>query len=167
LKKILLLSDTHGFLDPAVIKYAEQADEIWHAGDVGPYATLAPLFALKPVKAVYGNIDGTEVRISCPENLIFQVDQVKVLMTHIAGYPGKFSARVKSLIAEHRPQLLISGHSHILKVMYDKANSLLYMNPGAAGNHGFHQIKTLLRFEITGADIQKLEVIELGKRSSS
>lgn len=166
MKKILLLSDTHNFLDPAVLKYASQVDEIWHAGDIGTSATLDPLIALKPVKAVFGNIDGAELRITYPENLVFLIENVKVLITHIAGYPGKFSARVKALIKEHQPALVICGHSHILKVMYDKDNRLLFMNPGACGNHGFHLVKTLLRFDIIGHEIKNLEVIELGKRSS-
>ncbi len=167
LKKILLLSDTHGYLDQAVLKYAEQADEIWHAGDVGPASTLDPLSAIKPVKAVYGNIDGSDVRTTYPENLVFLVENVKVLMTHIAGYPGKFSARVKDLIREHQPALFICGHSHVLKVLYDQENKMLFMNPGACGNHGFHQVKTLLRFEVNGSAIQNLDVIEIGKRSST
>jgi len=167
LKKILLISDTHGHLDQAVLKFAKEVDEVWHAGDIGTVSTLNPLTNLKPVRGVYGNIDGQELRLTFPENLIFTIEKVKVLITHIAGYPGKFSARVKGLILEHQPQLVICGHSHILKVMYDKDNKLLFMNPGACGNQGFHQIKTLLRFEINGTEIQKLEVIELGKRAAS
>ncbi len=166
MKKILLLSDTHGHLDDAIIKYAELADEVWHAGDIGTNTTLLPISAIKPLRAVYGNIDEVQIRQDFPENLIFEIEKVKVLMTHIAGYPGRFSTRAKALIREHQPKLFICGHSHILKVMFDKENQLLFMNPGACGNHGFHSVKTLLRFEINETEIQNLEVIELGKRSN-
>jgi len=164
--KIGLLSDTHNYLDPLVFKYFDEMDEIWHAGDIGSMDLLNQLEKFKPTKSVYGNIDGHEIRAASPENLIFCCEGVNVLMTHIAGKPPHYNARVKGLIKEHLPGILICGHSHILKVEFDKINQLLFINPGAAGKHGFHQIKTLVRFEIRDQKPQNLEVIELGKRSS-
>lgn len=166
MKKILLISDTHGYLDPALEKYFSNVDEVWHAGDIGALDLDSILPAGKEVKAVYGNIDGTPVRQRFPEDLVFESEGVKVLITHIAGAFGKYTPQVKTLIKEHQPQVLICGHSHILKVMYDKVHQLLYLNPGACGNHGFHHVKTLLRFELESGQIKNLEVIELGKRSS-
>jgi putative phosphoesterase len=166
LKKILLLSDTHGHLDQKIIKYINVVDEVWHAGDIGTTAVANGISSLKTLKGVYGNIDGHELRSQFPENQIFSSEGVKVLMTHIGGYPGRYNARVKKLILEEKPQLYICGHSHILKVVQDRKNNLLHMNPGASGIYGFHQIRTLLRFEINHGKIEKLEVIELGQRGS-
>lgn len=166
MKRILLISDTHGFTDPAVMRHAQNADEIWHAGDIGTEETALNFSKLLPFKAVYGNIYGQAIRVQYPENLIFSCEGVLVLMTHIAGYPGKWNARVKHLIEQHQPKLVIAGHSHILKVMPDKSYNLLFMNPGAAGNHGFHKVKTMLRFELEKGDIKNLSVIEFGNRSS-
>ncbi|WP_394907700.1 metallophosphoesterase family protein [uncultured Mesonia sp.] len=164
MKKILLLSDTHSHLDERIITYARQADEIWHAGDIGNLDVTDTLNSIKPLRAVYGNIDDDKARRSFPLDLFFYCEQVKVYMTHIGGYPGKYNARTKQLIQAEKPQLFICGHSHILKVMYDKNNHVLHMNPGACGTHGFHTVRTMLRFEINGDKIEKLEVIELGQR---
>ncbi len=162
--KILLLSDTHSYIDDRILKYASEADEIWHAGDVGEIKVADELQAIKPLRAVYGNIDNAEVRGEFPLNNIFSVDGVKVVMTHIGGYPGRYNARVKELLINEKPKLYICGHSHILKVMHDKKLNLLHMNPGAAGIHGFHQVRTMLRFTLDNGKIDNLEVIELGKR---
>lgn len=162
--KILLLSDTHSYIDDRILKYASEADEIWHAGDIGEIKVADELQAIKPLRAVYGNVDNAAVRGEFPLNNIFCVDGVKVVMTHIGGYPGRYSARVKELLINEKPKLYICGHSHILKVMHDKKLNLLHMNPGAAGIHGFHQVRTMLRFTLDDGKIDNLEVIELGKR---
>ena len=166
MKKILLISDTHNYLEPRLIKHIQNADEVWHAGDIGTIGICDQLEKLKPLKAVYGNVDGEDIRISYPENLIFNCEEVKVLITHIGGYPSKYPARVKQLLLEHKPKIFICGHSHILKVMYDKELNLLHINPGAAGVHGFHHTKTAVQFEIEGPEIKNLAVIELGSRTS-
>ena len=164
MKRIGLLSDTHSFLDPLVFKHFEECDEIWHAGDIGAIEVYDQLKAFKTTRAVYGNIDGAEIRRECPLHQRFMCEEVDVWITHIGGYPKRYSPPIKEAIKKNPPKLFISGHSHILKVMYDKELSLLHMNPGAAGKHGFHQVKTLLRFTIDGKDIKDLEVIELGNR---
>ena len=164
MKKIGLLSDTHSFVDPAIFKHFKECDEIWHAGDIGAMDVMQQLQDFKPLRAVYGNIDDYNIRLGYPENLIFECEGVKVLITHIAGYPGKYNPRVRSLIEEHKPKLFICGHSHILKVMPDKRYGLLHMNPGAIGNHGFHQVKTMLRFTIDGTEIKELDVIEVKRK---
>ena len=164
MKKILLLSDTHGHLDPKIHKYINGVDEVWHAGDIGSTAVANEISKLKTLKGVYGNIDGHELRSQFPENQIFSCQGVKVLITHIGGYPGRYNSRVKKLIDEEKPQLYICGHSHILKVMKDRKNKLLHMNPGACGIQGFHKLKTLLRFKLNKGKIENLEAIELGKR---
>ena len=164
MKKILLISDTHSYLDPKLIKYILEADEVWHGGDIGTLDICTQIEKVKPLKAVYGNIDDIEINGKYPENLIFNCESVKVIITHIGGFPGKYPARIKELIKEHNPKLFICGHSHILKVMFDKENNLLHINPGACGIHGFHQVKTAVRFEIDDAEIKNLAVIELGKR---
>ncbi len=163
--KILLLSDTHSYLDTAILKYVQQADEVWHVGDIGDIEVTDVLKKLKPLRAVYGNIDGTEARAEFPLDNRFVVEGLEVWMTHIGGYPNKYNVRIKDTIAANPPKLFISGHSHILKVQYDKKLNLLHMNPGAAGKHGFHQIRTMLRFSIEQGEIKNLEVIELGKRA--
>ena len=164
MKKILLLSDTHGYIDDRILKYAEEADELWHAGDIGTTAVSDALQKIKPLQAVYGNIDGAEVRKEFPLNNRFMCEEVDVWITHIGGYPGRYSPAVKEEIRANPPRIFISGHSHILKVMNDKKLGLLHMNPGAAGKQGFHQMRTMLRFIIDGKDIRDLEVIELGKK---
>ncbi len=164
MKKILLLSDTHGHIDERIIAYAKEADEIWHVGDVGHFSVTDKLAEIKPLRAVYGNIDGQEIRISFPENNIFKCEKMKVLLTHIGGSPGKYSHRVRELIDLHSPDIFICGHSHILKVMYVKNRKIMHLNPGAAGIQGFHEIRTMLRFQIENGTLQEMEVIELGKR---
>ena len=164
--KIGLLSDTHGYLDAAVFDYLASCDEVWHAGDIGSHALADSLESFKPFKAVYGNIDDAPMQRRFPENCWFTCEGRLVLITHIAGSPPRYNPRLKKLLAERKPDILVCGHSHILKVMHDKSNDLLYLNPGAAGNQGFHHVKTLLRFEIHGRDITNMEVIELGRRGA-
>lgn len=159
-KKILLLSDTHGYIDEAILKHVQWADEVWHAGDIGNLSVTETLKSRKPLKAVYGNIDGTEARQEFPLDLRFSCEGVEVWITHIGGYPGRYDQRIKTALQENPPNLFISGHSHILKVMNDKKLKLLHMNPGAVGKHGFHQVRTMLRFAVDGKEIKQLEVIE-------
>lgn len=161
MKKILLLSDTHSHIDDRILFYAEQADEVWHAGDIGLISVTDQLKKVKPLRAVFGNIDDHEVRKEFPLNQRFFCEGVDVWITHIGGYPNKYSPAVKEEIKTNPPKLFISGHSHILKVMNDKKLNLLHMNPGAAGKHGFHKKRTMLRFKIEGERIFDLEVIEL------
>ena len=165
MQKILLISDTHSYLDPKLFKYIETVDEVWHAGDIGNISVCQEIEKLKPLKAVYGNIDGQDIRKSYPENAIFRCEQVKVFITHIGGYPNRYNLEAKKIIEQEKPNLFICGHSHILKIMYDKKYNLLHVNPGACGMHGFHQVKTLLRFAIEGTEIKNIEIIELGKRA--
>lgn len=162
--KIVLLSDSHSYIDERILDYAKNADEIWHCGDFGNTEVLEKLEKLKPLRGVYGNIDGTEIRKIFPEVLRFQCEKVEVLMIHIGGYPGKYTPLAKTEIEKNPPKLFISGHSHILKAMYDKKNNLLHLNPGAMGKVGWHQMRTMMRFEINGDQIENLEVIELGKK---
>jgi len=164
--KILLLSDTHSHMDEKILKYARQADEIWHAGDIGSLAVIDALRKIKPVRAVYGNIDNKDIQMEFPLNNRFKCEEVDVLITHIGGYPPKYNSRTKDLIRENPPKLFICGHSHILKVMWDKKLGVLHMNPGACGKYGFHQVRTMLRFVIHGKDIKNLEIVELGKRGA-
>jgi putative phosphoesterase len=163
MKKIGLMSDTHSYLHPQVFKYFENVDEIWHAGDIGDVKVADELEAFKPFRAVYGNIDGKDIRIRYPEQLRFTMEGVEVFMIHIGGYPGKYAPGVRELIKQHPPKLFICGHSHILKVMPDPAFQLLHINPGACGQQGWHKVKTLVRFELDAGRIQQLEVIELPK----
>lgn len=165
MKKILLISDTHSYVDPKLAKYIETVDEVWHAGDIGTISVCEEIEKLKPVRAVYGNIDGQDVRRSYPENNIFLCEKVKVFITHIGGYPNRYNLEAKKIIELERPNLFICGHSHILKIMYDNKYNLLHLNPGACGVHGFHQVKTILRFAVEGAEIKNMEIIELGKRA--
>ena len=166
MKKIGLLSDTHGFLENRLFDYFKEADEIWHAGDIGESAILERLEELRKVRAVYGNIDGGNLRAALHEYLEFEIEGLRVLMIHIANKPPRYNPKTLSLIRASRPDLLVCGHSHILKVEFDKKNNLLFMNPGAAGNHGFHKVKTALRFSIDQGKAKNLEVIDLGKRGS-
>jgi putative phosphoesterase len=165
--KIGLLSDTHGYIDPKIYTYFEQVDEIWHAGDWGVYEeTFVKLKAFKPiVRGVYGNIDGRQIRAEFPEKNIYTVEGLKVAMIHIGGYPGRYAMDVKKWLEVVKPDLFISGHSHILKVIRDPRLQLLHMNPGAAGNVGFHHVRTAIRFSIDAGKIIQPEVIELGPRS--
>lgn len=162
--RIGLLSDTHGYLDDAVLTHFDRCDEIWHAGDFGDIAVADTLSAFKPLKGVYGNIDGSIIRNTYPEDLRFTCEAVDVWMTHIGGYPGRYNARIKQEIQRHPPQLFICGHSHILKVMYDQKLQCLHLNPGAAGKQGWHKVRTLLRFSIDDNRIENLEAIELAAR---
>jgi len=164
MKKILLLSDTHSHLDDTILKYVKLADEVWHAGDIGDLAVTDAIKKLKPLRAVYGNIDDGKARLEFPLHNRFQCEGVDVWITHIGGYPGKYNQEIRSEIRQNPPKLFICGHSHILKVQFDKELNLLHMNPGAAGKHGFHQVRTMLQFEIEGDKIQNLNVIELGNR---
>lgn len=164
MKKIGLLSDTHGLLEDRVFQHFEQCDEVWHAGDWGSLTVVNQLRQFKPLRAVWGNIDGYEVRNLFPQHNRFICEGVKVWLTHIGGYPGKYDVMVKPEIFQYPPKLFISGHSHILKVKYDKTLDLLHINPGAAGKYGFHQIQTLVRFELDEGNIQNLEVVELKRR---
>ena len=161
MKKILLLSDTHSHIDDRIIFYAQQADEIWHAGDIGLVSVTDKLKKIKPLRAVFGNIDDHTVRKEFPLNQRFYCEGVDVWITHIGGYPNKYSPAIREEIRKNPPKLFISGHSHILKVMNDKTLNLLHMNPGAAGKHGFHKKRTMLRFKIEKERIFDLEVIEL------
>ena len=164
--KIGLLSDTHTFLDEKIFEYFKDVDQIWHAGDIGNDELADQLEAFKPLRAVYGNIDGGKLRIRYPEDQIFSVEGVSVWMTHIGGYPPRYTTRVKTAIMKYNPKLFICGHSHILKIMPDaKRPGSLCINPGAAGKHGFHIEKTIVRFELTEGNIKNLEVIRLGKRA--
>ena len=162
--RILLLSDTHSYIDDRILDYANDADEVWHCGDFGSMTVIEELEKIKLIRGVYGNIDEAKIRTIFPEVLSFKCEDVEVLMIHIGGYPGKYSPLAKKEIAENPPKLFISGHSHILKAMFDQKNQLLHLNPGAAGNQGWHKVRTMMRFEINGEKIENLEVIELGKR---
>jgi uncharacterized protein len=166
--RIGLISDTHGWLDESVFKHLETCDEIWHAGDFGSITIARELEKRsgKTIKGVYGNIDGYDVRSVYPERLIFNCEEVKVFITHIGGYPPNYNTVVKSQLQIERPQLFISGHSHILKIIYDDKLNCLHMNPGAAGNQGWHKMRTIIRFSIDGKNMKDCEVIELGRRGA-
>ncbi|MDD5570930.1 MAG: metallophosphoesterase family protein [Bacteroidales bacterium] len=164
MRKIGLLSDTHSFLHSKIFEYFAECDEIWHAGDIGNIKIADELNKFKPLKAVYGNADGQDVRIVYPQFQNFKCEECKVLMTHIGGYPGRYDAKVRELILAQKPNLLVVGHSHILKVFYDKKYNLLHVNPGACGNYGFHLVKTIVRFNIEGERIKNFEIIEIEKK---
>ena len=161
MKKIGLLSDTHSWWDDKYEKYFAECDEIWHAGDIGSMDLALRFEAIKPFRAVYGNIDDNKIRAAYPEFLRFTLEGVDVLMTHIGGYPGKYDPRVRTILFSNPPKLFICGHSHILKVMFDKKLNCLHINPGAAGKYGFHRVRTLIRFILNEGNISDLEVIEL------
>ncbi len=165
MQRIALLSDTHNYLDPKIFKYFDSCDQIWHAGDIGTIAISDELLKIKPVIAVYGNADGQDIRLVHPKNQRFMCEGVDVFITHIGGYPNKYSLDAITEIKNAPPKLFICGHSHILKVMFDDKYKLLHINPGAAGVHGFHKVKTLVRFTIDADKIKDLEVIELGIRA--
>ena len=156
-----LISDTHHYLDEAVFQHFEKCDEIWHGGDFGTISIAEKLQAFRPLKGVYGNIDGPDIRTVYPEQTVFMCEDVKVMMRHIGGYPPRYNPETKKEILIHQPQLFISGHSHILKVMYDEKLACLHMNPGAAGKQGWHKVRTLIRFVIDGKEMKNCEVIEL------
>ena len=162
MKKILLLSDSHGYIDKKIIKYFDDIDQVWHACDIGNIIVCETILKTKPLKAVFGNIDNFEIREKFQEDLNFHCEGLKIYITHIGGYPGNYNKRVKKVIEETRPNVFICGHSHILKVIYDKKNDLLHMNPGACGLQGFHKKRTMLKFNIENKKITNLNVIELG-----
>ncbi len=162
--RIGLISDTHSYLDEAVFKHFDQCDEIWHGGDFGTLEIADRLRAFKPLRGVYGNIDGTDIRSEFPEKLRFRCEEVNVMMVHIGGYPGHYVPAIRRELQAEPPQLFITGHSHILKVIYDDKLKCLHMNPGAAGKSGWHKVRTLIRFVIDGANMKNCEVIELGPR---
>lgn len=167
MRRIALLSDTHSHLDDRLIALLEECDEIWHAGDIGSCTVTDRLMRLKPLKAVCGNIDGADLRVQFPQFLRFHCEEVDVLITHIGGYPGHYDRGIAPILKNNPPRLFIAGHSHILKVMYDQKHQMLHINPGAAGVHGFHLVRTIVRFSIDGDQIKNLEVVELGKRGES
>jgi len=164
LTRVGLMADTHHYLDETIFAHFENCDEIWHAGDFGTADIARQLKAQKPLKGVYGNIDGQDIRTEFPEQLVFTCEGVKVMMRHIGGYPPKYNPETKKELLIQRPQLFISGHSHILKIMYDDKLNCLHMNPGAAGKQGWHKVRTLIRFVIDGTEMKDAEVIELGNR---
>ena len=164
MKKIGIISDTHGYWDDKYLKYFEPCDEIWHAGDIGSTEVAERLAEFRTFRAVCGNCDGGDLRLMYKEKLRFKCEDVDVLMKHIGGYPGNYDSSIRSQIYAMPPQLFISGHSHILKVKYDKTLGLLHINPGAAGKQGFHKVRTLVRFLIDQGQFKDLEVIELGEK---
>lgn len=164
MKKIGILSDTHGYLDEAVFHHFRDCDEIWHAGDFGNDALAEQLRRFKPVRGVYGNIDGQDIRSFYPELQQWVCEDIRVMMLHIGGYPPRYNSHAKPLILTGKPQLFISGHSHILKIMYDDALQCLHINPGAAGKHGWHKVRTLVKLDIEGKEMKNCQVIELGPR---
>ena len=166
MQKIGLLSDTHGYVDPRIYHHFKDCDQIWHAGDFGDESVSAELSNFKPFKGVYGNIDGTNIRLLHPQDLLFECEGMKIFITHIGGYPGNYYPEAAQKITTLKPDLFICGHSHILKVIPDKKNNLLHMNPGAAGKHGFHKIRTILRFTIEEGKVKDLDAIELGLRGT-
>lgn len=164
MKKILVISDTHGYIDDRILHYAKNSDEVWHAGDIGDFSVIDQLSSVSKIKAVFGNIDDHNIRKVCPEKNIFICDKLKVYIVHIGGYPGSYNKKIKNELIDIRPDIFISGHSHILKIQNDKKNNILHLNPGAAGKIGFHSVRTMIRFEINEKKINNLEVIQLGKR---
>ena len=160
MKKILLISDTHGYIDEKIVKYANNVDEIWHAGDVGDISVSDKLKKIKPLRAVYGNIDDQKIRAEFPLHNRFICEKVKVWITHIGGYPKRYNPKILEELKSNPPDLFICGHSHILKVINDKELDLLHINPGAIGKHGLHRVRTMIQFEINGKKIENLSVIE-------
>ena len=161
MKKILLLSDTHGHVDDHIMKYVKESDEVWHAGDIGTTQVIETISNLKPLRAVVGNIDNHELRLSFPEELLFECEDMNIYMTHIGGRPGRYSKGVSEKIKSLKPKIFICGHSHILKIQFDKVNQLLFINPGAIGKHGFHKVRTMVRFVIDKSEIKNMQVIEV------
>ncbi len=161
--RIGLLSDTHSLIHPRTFEFFKDCDEIWHAGDIGNFQSAEQLRKFKPFRAVYGNIDGGELRMMFPRDLVFFVEKVKVVMTHIGGYPGRYEKTARELIVKEKPKLFVTGHSHILKVMFDKKYQLLFINPGAAGKYGLHKSITMVRFVVEGENMKDLEVLDIIK----
>ncbi len=164
LKKIALISDTHSFLGEDVIEHLQAVDEIWHAGDIGNFSLIEKLESINTLRTVYGNIDDHKIRAACPLNLEWDCEGVSVFMTHIGGYPGRYTKRVKGILQEKKPDLYICGHSHVCKVMMDKQLNILHMNPGACGHAGFHQFRTMLLFDCADGKVENLRLVELGRR---
>lgn len=162
--RVALISDTHGYTDDPLLKAISEADEVWHAGDIGNIDTIRTIQRVKPVVAVFGNIDGNDLRSELSEDVIMEREGLKILMTHIGGYPGKYASRARKLIEQNNPQIFVCGHSHILRVMHDERYNMLSLNPGAAGVQGFHIMKTILRFTLNKGKIEKMEAVELGRR---
>lgn len=163
--RIGVLSDTHGYITPAMLEHFGQCDELWHAGDIGTLSVLDALVSTgKTVRAVFGNIDGREIQQETAEDLWFVIEGLKVFMTHIAGYPGRYNKRVLDLIRANRPDIVVCGHSHILRIIYDKTNQHLHINPGACGRQGLHKVRTMVRFAIDKGNIRDMEIVELGSR---
>ena len=160
MKKILLISDTHGYIDDRIIQYAKESDETWHAGDIGELKVVDEIKKVTTLKAVHGNIDNSKIRAEYAEDLRFKIEDMKIWITHIGGYPNKYNLRIRQEINSDPPDVFICGHSHILKVINDNKLNLLHINPGAIGKHGFHQVRTMIRFQIIKSKIQNLEVIE-------
>jgi len=160
MKKILLISDTHGYIDDRIIQYAKESDETWHAGDIGELKVVDEIKKVTTLKAVHGNIDNSKIRAEYAENLRFKIEDMEIWITHIGGYPNKYNLRIRQEINSNPPDVFICGHSHILKVINDNKLNLLHINPGAIGKHGFHQVRTMIRFQIIKSKIQNLEVIE-------
>ena len=160
MKKILLISDTHGYIDDRIIQYAKESDETWHAGDIGELKVVDEIKKVTTLRAVHGNIDNSKIRAEYAENLRFKIEDMKIWITHIGGYPNKYNLRIRQEINSNPPDVFICGHSHILKVINDNKLNLLHINPGAIGKHGFHQVRTMIRFQIIKSKIQNLEVIE-------
>ena len=164
MKRIGLISDTHGFLDANIFNHFKECDEIWHAGDFGSIELANQINSFKPLRGVYGNIDEKNIRFEYPEQIIFKCEEVKVMIRHIGGSPPKYNPNTRKELLFNKPDLFITGHSHILKIMYDSSISCLFMNPGAAGKHGWHKLRTIVRFSIDGKEMKDCEVIELGPR---
>ncbi len=162
--KIALISDTHSYFGEDVNKYLRECDCILHAGDIGDVDTYDKYAGLGNFKSVYGNIDNNEVRLECPEYLFFKIEDISILMIHIGGYPGRYTPKALGLIQKYNPDLFVSGHSHILKIIPDKKNDLLHMNPGACGKKGFHAVRTLILFDIDGSEIKNARVVEFSNR---
>ncbi|WPP52141.1 metallophosphoesterase family protein [Catalinimonas niigatensis] len=163
--KILLFSDTHSYIDETILSYCEMADEVWHAGDIGDFSLVERIQEIKPLRAVYGNIDGEAVRSTYPEDLWFEVEGLSIWMTHIGGYPPRYNSRVRKVLSGRQPDIFVCGHSHILKVLRDQERrGMLCLNPGAAGKHGFQKVRTMLRFELQSGKVKGMEAIELGKK---
>lgn len=161
--KIGVLSDTHAYLHPKVFDFFASCDELWHCGDIGSSELLEQLRSFKPLRAVYGNIDGQDIRNTCNENEIFSNEQAKVCITHIGGYPPRYNPTSLQLIKTHKPNIFVCGHSHILRVMYDASHELLYINPGAAGMQGFHNLITFIRFDIINNSPSEMEIFQTEK----
>ena len=160
MKKILLISDTHGYIDDRIIQYAKESDETWHAGDIGELKVVDEIKKVTTLRAVHGNIDNSKIRTEYAEDLRFKIEDMEIWITHIGGYPNRYNLRIRQEINSNPPDVFICGHSHILKVINDNKLNLLHINPGAIGKHGFHQVRTMIRFQIIKSKIQNLEVIE-------